>query len=62
MKNPVTTISGILLLIVTIVHSFALITAEQSAAIQDFIPVVIEGVVSIIALFKASDGDKAAGL
>lgn len=55
MKNPVTTVTGILIALATIVFSIGLINQEQQLAIVDAIPVVSGVVASLIAVFKASD-------
>lgn len=55
MKNPVTTVTGILIALATIVFSIGLITQEQQMAIVDAIPVLAGVVGSLIAVFKASD-------
>ena len=55
MKNPVTTVTGILIAIATIVFSIGLINQEQQMAIVDAIPVIAGVVGSLIAVFAASD-------
>ncbi len=58
MKNPVTTIIGVLLAVVSIVTAIGLINAEQSAALTEYIPTIATAIGAIIAVFKASDKNK----
>ncbi len=55
MKNPVTTISGVLLLILSALTMFGVITQEESANIGQYAKMIIEAVVGLIAIFKAGD-------
>ena len=55
MKNPVTTISGIIMLILSGLTLFGLITQDQSADISQYATMVIEAVIGFIAIFKAGD-------
>jgi len=55
MKNPVTTITGILIALATIVYSIGLIDQDQQVVIIDSIPIIAGVVGSLIAVFKASD-------
>ena len=55
MKNPVTTISGIILLILSGLTLFGVITQDQSADISQYAQMIIEAIVGLIAVFKAGD-------
>jgi hypothetical protein len=55
MKNPVTTISGVLLLVLSALAMFNVITAEQSASISEYAGMLITAVVGLINVFKAGD-------
>jgi len=54
-KNPVTTISGILLLVLSGLALFGVITQEQSADLGQYADVIITAVIGIISVFKAND-------
>ena len=55
MKNPVTTISGIILIVLSGLTLFGVITSEQSADLGGYVAGIIEAIVGIIAIFKAKD-------
>jgi hypothetical protein len=55
MKNPVTTISGIIMLILSGLSLFGIITQDDSATLGQYATTIIEAVVGIIAIFKAGD-------
>ena len=55
MKNPVTTISGIILIILSGLTLFGVIDQEQSADLGQYASMIIEAIIGIIAIFKASD-------
>ncbi len=55
MKNPVTTISGVILIILSGLTLFGIITQEQSVDLGQYVSMIIEAIVGIIAMFKASD-------
>jgi hypothetical protein len=55
MKNPVTTIAGAFAIILAAFTLFGLITQEQSIEIGQYVEIIIEVIVGIIAMFKASD-------
>lgn len=57
MKNPVTTISGVILLVLSGLTLFGVITSEQSAGISEYSQMIIEAVIGLIAIFKAGDKD-----
>jgi hypothetical protein len=57
MKNPVTTITGIALAIVSIVTAVGLINQEQSVTLTEYVPTIATAIGAIIAVFKASDKD-----
>ena len=55
MKNPVTTISGVIMIILSGLSLFGIINQDQSADINQYATMIIEAVVGLIAVFKASD-------
>ena len=55
MKNPVTTISGIIMIILSGLTLFGIVTQEQSAEISQYAAMVIEAIIGFIAIFKAGD-------
>lgn len=57
MKNPVTTISGVILIILSGLALFGIITQEQQADLGQYAQAIIQAVVGIIAVFKAGDKD-----
>jgi hypothetical protein len=57
MKNPVTTITGIVMIILSGLTLFGLITQEESGEIEQYAAGIIEGIVGLIAIFKAGDKD-----
>ena len=60
MKNPVTTISGVILLVLSALTMFNVITQDQSASIAEYSGMLITAIVGLINLFKP--GDKNAGV
>lgn len=57
MKNPITTISGVFLIVLSGLTLFSVISSEQAASLGDYAEVIIEAVTGIIALFaKDKDG------
>jgi hypothetical protein len=61
-KNLVTTISGVVTLIITLLSGFGVITAEQATATTEqasvlltLVPQVVAAVASLILIFKAQD-------
>lgn len=57
MKNPVTTISGVILLVLSGLTLFGVITQDQSADISQYSSMIIEAIIGLIAVFKASDNN-----
>jgi len=55
MKNPVTTISGIVLLLISALTLFGVITQEQAGSIEQYAGMIVEAVIGLIAVFKAGD-------
>jgi len=55
MKNPVTTISGVILIVLSALSLFGIITAEEQASLGQYAASITEAVVGIIAIFKAGD-------
>ena len=59
-KNPVTTISGMILIILSGLTLFGVITSDQSTELGGYAQGIIEAILGIIAIFKA--GDKGGGV
>ncbi|MCH8067790.1 MAG: hypothetical protein IID16_00750 [Candidatus Marinimicrobia bacterium] len=57
MRNPVTTISGGILIILSALTLFGIITQDQSIEIGQYVTVIIEAIVGFIGVFKASDSE-----
>ena len=57
MKNPVTTISGVVLIVLSGLTLFGVITPDEESELGANVGAIIEGVVGIIAIFKAGDRD-----
>lgn len=55
MKNPVTTIAGIIVGLVGLAGLIGLITQEQQVEITKAIPIIVELIAGIILSFKAGD-------
>ena len=55
MKNPVTTIAGIIMIVLSGLTLFGVITSEQSGDLGGYATSIIEAIVGIIAIFKAGD-------
>lgn len=60
MKNPVSTITGIALAIISIIGAIGLVKQEQAIELTQIVPVIIEAIAGLIAIFKT--GDKEAGV
>ena len=55
MKNPVTTISGIIMIILSGLALFGVIGPEQQATIGQYAMEIMTAIVGLIAVFKAGD-------
>ena len=55
MKNPVTTITGAIMIILSALTLFGAINQEQSIEINQYATMIVEAVVGLIAIFKAGD-------
>lgn len=55
MKNPVTTVTGTLLIILSLFTLYGVTTAVETAALSDYITIIGEAVAGIIAVFIAKD-------
>ena len=55
-KNPVTTIAGIILILLSALSLFEVITKEQEAALLEYSAILIEAITGIIALFAKDKG------
>ena len=60
MKNPITTISGVLVLIVALFTAYGYITETEAKAWTDLIPPLVELIAGLILIFKS--GDKNPGI
>lgn len=56
MKNPVTTISGAVLILLSVLTLIGVITTDQSAELVDYAAILIEAITGIIALFAKDKG------
>ena len=57
MKNPVTTISGVVLILLSALTLFGVITSDEETQLSQYAAMIIEAIVGIIAIFKAGDKD-----
>ena len=60
MKNPVTTISGIIMILLSGLALFGVIGADEQATLGEYASQIITAIVGIISIFKA--GDKGGGV
>ena len=56
MKNPVTTIAGLIMILLSGLTLFGVITQEDSAKFADFATILIQAIVGIIALIAKDKG------
>lgn len=56
MKNPVTTIAGVVMILLSALTLFGVITQEESAEFADFATILIEAIVGVIALIAKDKG------
>lgn len=61
MKNPITTISGVALLIFAAVSTFDVITLGELAATIDYFAVAIETLVGLIAILSGDPDRRGSG-
>ena len=61
-KNPLTTITGLVMLLLSALNLFGVITTQQHAALTDYATTIIQAAAGIIALFAADPGGEKAGL
>ena len=55
MKNPLTTITGIISLVIMAITIFGLITQEEAGSLTQYASAIVEAVLGIIALFSSKD-------
>lgn len=58
LKNPVSTISGILILAVSIISAFNVINGDQAVTLTALIPEAVGAIVGILGVFGVKDGSK----
>ena len=56
MKNPITTIAGLVMILLSGLTLFGVITQEESAAFADYATILVEAIVGIIALIAKDKG------
>ena len=56
MKNPWTTIAGSILIVLSGLTLYGVITKEQASQLGDYVPILIEVITGIIALFARDKG------
>ena len=56
MKNPVTTISGAILILLSVLTLFGVLTSDQSAALEEYAAIIIPAITGIVALFAKDKG------
>lgn len=54
-RITITNVTGIVLAILTIVTGYGVISSEEAAVLTKWLPVLIEGIGSIVLLFLARD-------
>ena len=62
MKNPVTTITGIALALISILTFAGVIGPEDQTTLGEYVTAVISGVAGIISVLSGDPGKKEAGL
>lgn len=62
MKNPITTISGGVMLVLAALSTFNVISSEEQAQLGDYATVIIEAVVGIIAIFSGDPSKRESGI
>ena len=55
MKNPITTITGVIMIVISALTLFGVISSEDQIEVQQLAAGIIEGVAGLIAIFKAGD-------
>ena len=56
-KNLVTTITGLITLLISGLCLFGILTAEQGAGLGEYATMIVTAVAGIISIFKAEDGE-----
>ena len=54
-RNLITTISGVILLVISGLSLFGILTAEQAASLSEYSTMIVTAVAGIISIFKATD-------
>lgn len=54
-RNLVTTISGVIVLLISGLTLFGILTAEQASGLTEYATMIITAVAGIISIFKAKD-------
>ena len=62
MKNPLTTITGAIMILGSALVLFGVITPEQETTIVEYAIAVVNGIAGIIAAFSADPGKRDSGL
>lgn len=55
MKNPITTIGGSILIILSALTLYGVITEDQAASIGDYATIITEAIIGLIGVFVAKD-------
>ena len=54
-RNLITTISGVILLVISGLSLFGILTTEQAASLSEYATMIVTAVAGIISIFKAQD-------
>jgi len=54
-RNLITTISGVILLVISGLSLFGILTTEQAASLSEYSTMIVTAVAGIISIFKATD-------
>ena len=54
-RNLITTISGVILLVISGLSLFGILTTEQAASLSEYATMIVTAVAGIISIFKATD-------
>lgn len=57
-KNPVTTVSGIIIALVSIIAAVGVINSDQAATLNEIVPILAGIVSSLLLAFGAGDKEK----
>ena len=55
MRNPITTISGVVVLALAVLHTFAVINKEEQIALTNLAGPLVELIFGLILMFKTDD-------